>query len=73
MQFGKFLAATVAALGIAGGTLAQAEDLKVGFVYVGPIGDFGWTHEHNIGRLAGACNRLFAQHAEHVDLFRAIL
>ncbi len=52
MQFGKFLAATVAALGIAGGTLAQAEDLKVGFVYVGPIGDFGWTHEHNIGRLA---------------------
>lgn len=24
---------------------------KAGFVYVGPIGDFGWTHAHNRGRL----------------------
>ena len=31
---------------------AVAEPLKVGFVYVGPIGDFGWTYEHDIGRLA---------------------
>ncbi len=31
---------------------AQAEDLKVGFVYVGPIGDHGWTYRHDIGRLA---------------------
>ena len=31
---------------------AQAEDkLKVGFVYVGPIGDFGWTYQHDQGRL----------------------
>ena len=29
-----------------------AEPLKVGFVYVGPIGDYGWTHEHDIGRQA---------------------
>jgi len=29
-----------------------AEKLKVGFVYVGPIGDHGWSHEHNQGRLA---------------------
>lgn len=27
------------------------EDLKVGFVYVGPIGDFGWTYAHHAGRL----------------------
>lgn len=26
--------------------------IKVGFVYVGPIGDGGWTYEHNKGRLA---------------------
>ena len=25
--------------------------LKAGFIYVGPIGDFGWTHAHNLGRL----------------------
>jgi basic membrane protein A and related proteins len=26
--------------------------LKVGFVYVSPIGDSGWTYQHNQGRLA---------------------
>jgi len=31
---------------------AAAEKTKVGFVYVGPIGDHGWSHEHNQGRLA---------------------
>ena len=29
-----------------------AEPLKIGFVYVGPIGDHGWTYQHNQGRLA---------------------
>ena len=29
-----------------------AEKLKVGFVYVGPIGDHGWTYQHDQGRLA---------------------
>ena len=33
--------------------MAQAEDkTKVGFVYVGPVGDFGWSYEHNEGRKA---------------------
>ncbi|MGI6587983.1 MAG: BMP family ABC transporter substrate-binding protein [Peptococcia bacterium] len=27
------------------------EEYKVGFVYVGPIGDGGWTYSHNEGRL----------------------
>ncbi|MDH3688176.1 MAG: BMP family ABC transporter substrate-binding protein [Gammaproteobacteria bacterium] len=31
---------------------AQAEKLKVGFVYVGPVGDHGWTYRHDIGRQA---------------------
>jgi basic membrane protein A len=26
------------------------EPVKVGFVYVGPIGDHGWTYRHDIGR-----------------------
>jgi len=29
-----------------------ADPTKVGFVYVGPIGDHGWTYRHDIGRLA---------------------
>ncbi|MCY4305503.1 MAG: BMP family ABC transporter substrate-binding protein [Aestuariivita sp.] len=29
-----------------------AEPLKVGFIYVGPTGDHGWTYEHDQGRLA---------------------
>ncbi len=39
------------ALSLAAGA-AQAEKLKVGFVYVGPIGDHGWSYQHNQGRLA---------------------
>ena len=31
---------------------AQAEPVKVGFIYVGPTGDFGWSYEHDQGRLA---------------------
>ncbi len=27
------------------------QPLKVGFVYVTPIGDAGWTHQHDLGRL----------------------
>lgn len=31
---------------------AFAEDkLKVGFVYISPIGDAGWTYQHDLGRL----------------------
>ena len=31
---------------------AAAGKLKVGFVYVGPVGDHGWTYQHDQGRLA---------------------
>ena len=31
---------------------AKAEPLKIGFVYVSPVGDAGWTSQHNAGRLA---------------------
>ena len=27
-----------------------AEPLKVGYIYIGPPGDHGWTYEHDQGR-----------------------
>jgi len=33
-------------------TAPAAEPLKIGFVYVGPVGDIGWTYAHDQGRLA---------------------
>lgn len=32
-------------------TEAVGSDMTVGFIYVGPIGDGGWTYAHNEGRL----------------------
>ncbi|MCG4452965.1 MULTISPECIES: BMP family ABC transporter substrate-binding protein [unclassified Pseudomonas] len=41
------------AIGLTAALSAQAaEPLKVGFVYVGPIGDHGWTYQHEQGRQA---------------------
>jgi simple sugar transport system substrate-binding protein len=32
---------------------ASAEEkLKVGFIYLGPVGDFGWTYQHDLARQA---------------------
>ena len=30
---------------------ASADKLKVGFIYIGPPGDHGWTYAHDQGRL----------------------
>ena len=27
-----------------------AKKIKAGFVYVGPVGDYGWSHAHDVGR-----------------------
>ena len=35
----------------AGGAVAQ-EKLKIGFIYVGPVGDHGWSYQHDVGRQA---------------------
>ncbi len=45
-------AAALAAGLVAGSAGAQDDPFKVGFVYVGPIGDYGWTWTHDQGRLA---------------------
>ncbi len=56
MKLGKklgLLSGLAAGVMLAAAGLAQAADpLKVGFVYVGPVGDHGWTYEHNQGRIA---------------------
>ncbi|MGS4946944.1 BMP family ABC transporter substrate-binding protein [Meridianimarinicoccus sp. RP-17] len=46
------LAGAALAAGLVLPAAAQDDPLKVGFVYVGPVGDGGWTYEHNQGRLA---------------------
>ena len=53
MQYLKLLrvlpvAATALLFGFAATTLA-ADKTKVGFVYVGPIGDHGWSYQHHQG------------------------
>lgn len=50
----KSLLALTAGLLLAGNVSAAsaADKLKVGFVYVGPIGDLGWTYQHDLGRQA---------------------
>lgn len=54
VRFMKRTMAAMMAVGAlaAGAGAAQAEDAKVGFIYVGPIGDHGWSYRHDIGRLA---------------------
>ena len=44
MTIKSILTGAVTAVGLA--SAAFAADVKVGFVYVGPVGDGGWTYEH---------------------------
>lgn len=50
--FIRAAAATLVAAGLALGA-ANAQDVtRVGFIYVGPIGDHGWTYRHDVARRA---------------------
>lgn len=44
--------AAVACTVALGGTAGAADKAKVGFVYVGPVGDHGWTYQHHEGMKA---------------------
>src|ERR1700745_3902958 len=47
--------AIAAVLGLTSETFGEvhaAEKLKVGFIYLGPIGDLGWTYQHDLARQA---------------------
>lgn len=45
-------AGAAAALPMLGSKAFAQEKLKVGFIFLGPIGDYGWTWAHNKGREA---------------------
>ncbi|HTI48569.1 MAG TPA: BMP family ABC transporter substrate-binding protein [Casimicrobiaceae bacterium] len=47
----KALGATAAAWALPAGA-QNAGPLKIGYIYVSPIGDAGWTHQHDIARIA---------------------
>lgn len=51
MKLIKILSGAALAVGLATSAMAQ-DKTKVGFVYVGPVGDGGWTYEHDKGRQA---------------------
>ncbi|GEO17445.1 BMP family ABC transporter substrate-binding protein [Microvirga aerophila] len=44
--------AGAAALALSAGGAAAQQKLKVGFIYVGPVGDHGWSYQHDVGRKA---------------------
>jgi basic membrane protein A and related proteins len=53
----KILIAATAVILTAGASTfgaSAAEKLKVGFIYLGPVGDFGWTYQHDQARQAVA-------------------
>ena len=47
-----FLAAAAILLAGAAGlhSASAADKLKVGFIYLGPVGDLGWTYQHDLAR-----------------------
>ncbi|MFY0310501.1 BMP family ABC transporter substrate-binding protein [Leisingera sp. D0M16] len=52
MKLTNLLTSATVALGLAAGAALAEDKTKVGFVYVGPVGDGGWTYEHDQGRKA---------------------
>ena len=52
MNLLKLIAASLVAVSLGMSAFAgeAKEKVKVGFVYVGPTGDHGWTYRHDIRR-----------------------
>src|ERR1700709_990580 len=51
----KLLIAATAVMVAAGASMfsaSAADKLKGGFIYLGPVGDFGWTYQHELARQA---------------------
>ncbi|MBC6438789.1 MAG: BMP family ABC transporter substrate-binding protein [Rhodobacteraceae bacterium] len=51
-RIARAVAGALLALGLAAPVAAQDDPFHVGFVYVGPVGDYGWTWTHDQGRQA---------------------
>src|SRR6266403_4456990 len=51
----RIMIAAAAAMLLTGAGVVDASaqgKLKVGYIYLGPVGDFGWTYQHEVGRQA---------------------
>jgi len=51
----RIMIAAAAAMLLTGAGVVDASaqgKLKIGFIYLGPVGDFGWTYQHEVGRQA---------------------
>lgn len=76
-QYTLKFGAALLALGLAAPVMAQ-EKLKIGFIYVGPVGDFGWTYQHDEGRKAiekafpGKVETTFVESVPEADSERSI-
>jgi len=46
----RILTVCLCVLLISGVASAEDKKLKAGFIYVGPVGDLGWSHAHDVGR-----------------------
>ena len=80
-QWKRVAAALVATIGVTAlASVAHAADpIKVGYLYVSPIGDAGWTFQHDLGRremekaLAGKVTTKYVENvAEGADAERVI-
>ena len=73
----KFAGALAVAAGLSAPAAAQ-EKLKIGFIYVGPVGDHGWTYQHDVGRKAieaafpGKVETTFIESVPEADSERSI-
>ena len=45
----RLITLIITILGVSIGS-ANADPKKVGFIYIGPPGDHGWTYMHDVGR-----------------------
>ena len=48
----RLLATLATALALSAGAASAQQKLKIGFIYVGPVGDHGWSYQHDQGRQA---------------------
>ena len=64
MKRRTLLGAAATAMVLSTGAFAQGEPTRVGFVYVGPVGDGGWTYEHDQARQA-----VEAEYGDAVETF----
>ena len=51
-DWGKLLTMLLAALVLFTGAARAADPVKVAFVYIDPVGDSGWSYQHDLGRRA---------------------